>query len=228
MFNIIFGTQEAERVALEGTGNFGVLGLMPPCSPFQQMVRKMDERQGLRTPSTLPRFLSEITSSAEATNPRDYVYAFLEFWGKDADLVIPDYDLATEAVFTLSARKQVQASNNLDILGFCSGTKGQENLLPSWVPNWGTPNESFDLSGHYDTEAFKASSTYRHKEKPVSDLSRLVVCGKQVDCIDGMFYTFPEAGAFKKLPDSLHDFIRLDTLYLCVKGLSKDPPIQNF
>jgi hypothetical protein len=90
----------------------------------------------------------------QATNPRDYIYAFLAFQPEDATVKIrPDYALPPAAAWTEAAKSLIRQTESLDIFSAAradltiagDGGKGfgggmpSSNDLPTWVPYWSEP-----------------------------------------------------------------------------------------
>lgn len=72
--------------------------------------------------------------SAEATDPRDYVYAKLGL-ASDGYFVIPEYESSTQTVYRNFVMGHIKALQSLDIIYFDARPR-QTPGLPSWVPDW--------------------------------------------------------------------------------------------
>ncbi|RYP30205.1 hypothetical protein DL767_006352 [Monosporascus sp. MG133] len=87
-------------------------------------------------------------SHLDATNHRDYVYAFLAFHRptvaeaggiasrKPGMAIKPIYTNTVPETYTDLARTVISSSQTLEILQYMVPTKPSEYDLPSWVPNW--------------------------------------------------------------------------------------------
>jgi hypothetical protein len=86
-------------------------------------------------PSTLLDLL-EGTRNAQATDPRDRVYALLNLC-KDAvePRIAPDYTIDVEQTYEFLARTLIEAGQGSRLL-LSAGELGSNLGLPSWVPDW--------------------------------------------------------------------------------------------
>lgn len=97
--------------------------------------------------SPLEAILSDITMnlgewSYEATDPRDRVFAVVGFTSDSNALgIVPDYTTSCAHVYSQATEAILTSSRTLDILYAVSGQKSVQGL-PSWVPDWSTPNAS--------------------------------------------------------------------------------------
>ncbi|CZR68417.1 uncharacterized protein PAC_18316 [Phialocephala subalpina] len=74
---------------------------------------------------------------AQATDPRDYIFALLGIANDSAALgIAADYSLSTSACYTHVAKAFLK-KGYMRILWLCTQPKSQANL-PSWVPDWST------------------------------------------------------------------------------------------
>lgn len=151
------------------------------------------------------------SSFTEVTDRRDYVYAFLGFWGSYAEFLKPNYGLSVNDVFIQSAWALAAASNSLDILGFCSALEPLDGL-PSWVPTWGSLPNALAFAGKYNTEVFCASGSYIHQHSGAKDVHQLSIRGRKVGSVEHIVYQFPGplSENFSKDPQSLREFLNLD------------------
>jgi hypothetical protein len=72
-----------------------------------------------------------------ATDPRDMVYAILNLANIRPELtylLIPNYALTVEHVYTRTAKYIILEENNLNLFGSCTYSHSLD--LPSWVPAW--------------------------------------------------------------------------------------------
>jgi hypothetical protein len=76
--------------------------------------------------------------SAQATDPRDYVYAKLGL-ASDGQFVLPDYTKGVIKTYRDFVAGHIMATRSLDIIYFDARPRATPNL-PSWVPDW---NASF-------------------------------------------------------------------------------------
>ena len=86
-------------------------------------------------------FLSHVNSShfRNATDPRDKLFGLLGLVPTDIGIKV-DYDADPSDVFVQSTRALIEATGDLDVLGFCYPYKigNLDTPLPSWVPQWGS------------------------------------------------------------------------------------------
>lgn len=101
---------------------------------------------GYKTPImrdlTLLKLLQDSRAS-EATDPKDKVYGILALSSdfRSGSVLVPDYNLTVEEVYTSVVKAHIEKYGNLDILGYCGYTAGGLNL-PSWVPDWRSAPET--------------------------------------------------------------------------------------
>lgn len=72
--------------------------------------------------------------SAQATDPRDYVYAKLGL-ASDGHFVQPDYTKGVQETYRDFVMGHIEATRSLDIIYFDARPR-QTPMLPSWVPDW--------------------------------------------------------------------------------------------
>jgi hypothetical protein len=78
--------------------------------------------------------LRTVTTTFEATDPRDKLYAVLNMASReDAMAVMPDYSKSPDCVFTDFIRSLVQRDKSLDCLLF--NHMGTNDFGPSWIPD---------------------------------------------------------------------------------------------
>ncbi|PHH88411.1 hypothetical protein CDD83_7555 [Cordyceps sp. RAO-2017] len=136
--------------------------------------------------------------SAQATDPRDYIYAKLGL-ASDGHFVQPDYTKEVQQTYRDFVVGYVQASRSLDIIYFDARPR-KTPLLPSWVPDWNASYGAQHL-GRETTVSIAADVPPTRQELPDqaahdgvarldcsgSDcLSRLVVSGCFCDAVDGV------------------------------------------
>ncbi|KAI0014562.1 heterokaryon incompatibility protein-domain-containing protein [Xylariomycetidae sp. FL0641] len=74
------------------------------------------------------------TRTAEATDPRDYIYAKLGL-ASDGQHVQPDYSKSLEETYRNFVLGHIKAFRSLDIITYDARPR-QNQGLPSWVPDW--------------------------------------------------------------------------------------------
>ncbi|RYP13310.1 hypothetical protein DL765_006933 [Monosporascus sp. GIB2] len=121
---------------------------------IQDPQRTEDLRQRLAQPSAAS-LTSLLQSSvhAQASNPRDKVYALLNLAYDRPSLnpPIPDYNLATEEVYLQTARFVLSTPDQFTMLSFAGiGSPRQFSRLPSWVPDWTSPPKGVPLTTSSD------------------------------------------------------------------------------
>ena len=88
---------------------------------------------------------------AQATEPRDKIYAFLGIYDELAEDrahgIVLNYLSPVREVYVDAAMKLIRYSKNLDILGIAGQrATGMDDELPSWVPDWSTTDLTSALS----------------------------------------------------------------------------------
>jgi hypothetical protein len=83
---------------------------------------------------------------AKTADPRDVIYSLLGVAaGRKSPLIKPDYTLSWRLLYVWVARKIIEGTHKLDILGEAiavpTATAHTSNALPSWVPDWRVPIE---------------------------------------------------------------------------------------
>jgi len=74
---------------------------------------------------------------AQATNPRDKVYALAGIAGSLSKYGLEiDYTIGVEKVFEDVTRSYLREKSDLDILSFARGSKDDSGTTPSWVLDW--------------------------------------------------------------------------------------------
>ncbi|KAI0096400.1 heterokaryon incompatibility protein-domain-containing protein [Nemania sp. FL0031] len=91
-------------------------------------------------------FLLQYMQRADCTDPRDRVYAFIDFLERGSvhlqnpsplrKELLPDYTLTVPEVYTNMAWHMVLSVQHLDLLSFASGPENGLPGLPSWAPDW--------------------------------------------------------------------------------------------
>ena len=78
-----------------------------------------------------------ISSSRQASDPRDHVYALHGVLDYGYGLIKPSYELSTEKVFSNATRELFQDTRSLSALGHAIGVEPNNvHELPSWVCDW--------------------------------------------------------------------------------------------
>ena len=148
------------------------------------------------TPSKTP-FINALVEgrSAQATNPRDKVYAII---GMTRDVMYPKYSDPVIDIYIETALKIATTSFGIDLLCCVDHLHPTPNQ-PSWVPDWATPRQTTSL-GFYA----KYHDVYRAIKKPYWEMQSrteitengagLVITGFIVDSITkvGMISEEPE------------------------------------
>lgn len=88
----------------------------------------------------LCRILSDVRPYLHATDPRDYVLAYLSCWKPRTFEMQDVYDVPASTVYTRFAKSLINESKSLDLLARGHGLElvYDDNVvnLPSWVPDW--------------------------------------------------------------------------------------------
>lgn len=90
------------------------------------------------------------TRSAQATDPRDKVYALLGLaQGEKSIMPQPDYSISVRDTYLKVAKYwfHVKSGNDLTFLNYVQG-RNEANNLPSWVPDWSVPATTALLASH--------------------------------------------------------------------------------
>lgn len=129
---------------------------------------------------------------------RDRVYAFLSLAHKWYG-IIPGYTMENTVIHVLinTAQKIVEFEKTLGILDHASqGREKQASLVPSWVPDWTSPETDCGLKNHvssqyldYADKPFTASkglcATVEFREDRINETSRgLKAKGVLIDRLD--------------------------------------------
>jgi hypothetical protein len=89
-----------------------------------------------------------ITTTFEATDPRDHVYALLGLAtdvGPEQLGILPDYTLATAAVFENLTIRMVRQGQYLDVLNYANSKLNRHMNLATWVPAWDVHEDAYPL-----------------------------------------------------------------------------------
>lgn len=136
-----------------------------------------------------------------ATDPRDKLFGILGLVTADSGIDV-DYTSAPSEVFIRSTRALIEASGNLDALGFCypynPSTYSDKTPLPSWVPQWGSTGTfarpMMFFAGHINTCALRTTHASRGLPcKPTwsEDGKTMVIEGFIVDTIKRLTPVLP-------------------------------------
>ncbi|KAH8892685.1 HET-domain-containing protein [Thozetella sp. PMI_491] len=135
-----------------------------------------------------------------ATDPRDFIYAYLAFQnGSAASTIRPDYRLSPAKVWTATAKSIIRQTKSLDIFasargrttiaggggqGFGGGLPSSKEL-PSWVPYW---SEVFPyarpLNAPDFTTSFDAARGRMHEWVDGDEVGELVAQGMDVSKVE--------------------------------------------
>ena len=164
------------------TGGFEMIQLI------QDARRRIFEPQSIGA-SSLQRSgflltLLPVLRRAQATDPRDLIFAFLAFQRDEGITVTPESYRQTQGeVWTHAAQSIIKASRSLDIFAALSGDTERPLQLPSWVPYW---SDCFPYSRPIATPVshFRASRNLPHVWQESEDPKRLHIRGKIIDRIN--------------------------------------------
>lgn len=161
---------------------------------FEMIQLIQDARQRLSEPGSAIAFsqgrsqflmtLLQVLRRAQATEPRDLIFAFLAFQEDEGITVNPEsYRQTQEEVWTHTAECIIKASQSLDIFAALSGDTVRQLQLPSWVPYW---SDIFPYSRPIATPVsrFRASRGLPHIWKGAENHTKLHVRGKIIDHIN--------------------------------------------
>jgi hypothetical protein len=94
---------------------------------------------------------------AKTSDPRDVIYSLLGVVaGETSSLIIPDYNRSWQQLYIWVAKRIIEETHNLDILGELSSEAlvDRKEGLPSWVPDWCAPlNEDTKFNGSLNIKA---------------------------------------------------------------------------
>ncbi|CAN9316228.1 unnamed protein product [Alternaria sp. RS040] len=129
---------------------------------------------------------------AESSDPRDKVYAFLGLANKSLSpfrtqpsVLIPDYNLSVQEVYTETATVLMSSYKNLSWLSHVEdASQRQISNLPSWVPDLSVSLQPYPL--RYRGPAHWAAAGSRHWRPAITNMREglLRVQGIQLDHID--------------------------------------------
>ncbi|KAG4436713.1 hypothetical protein IFR05_007796 [Cadophora sp. M221] len=133
-------------------------------------------------PSPFLRLLS-VHGHSQASDPRDKVFA-LKGLATDADSIEIDYTKPIDQIYRDTAFRLINISQTLDVLSVAAVHTSDIDLhLPTWVPDWRTPETAHSL---YDPEVdfgFHASAHSRYDPVISHDGLRLRLLGYELDTI---------------------------------------------
>jgi len=119
------------------------------CAQVFELILSYHKARAASTSLNILAFL-ENHRVAQATEPRDKIYAFLgihdELAGDRAHGILPNYLSPVREVYIDAAMRIIQHANSLDVLGMAGHRDNAIDKLPSWVPDWSTSDLTSALS----------------------------------------------------------------------------------
>jgi hypothetical protein len=152
------------------------------------MMEQQRRKESLKTKQQLLMFLAKSMGEFQASDPRDFVYAFLGLLQNPDGLLQPDYSRSLRDVFTSTTRAFIERSQVPDVLGLASGVEySSARDLPSWAVDWSGEGLTVALCNPKRLTAFRASGRSGYKPDPTcANPARLRVHGKVIDRIEWM------------------------------------------
>jgi hypothetical protein len=191
------------------------------------MMETQRNKQSLKTNRQFLMFLAESIGEFQATDSRDFVYAFLGLMQDPDGLLKPDYSLSLREVFTLTIRVFIERSQVLDVLNLVSGVEySSARDLPSWAVDWSGEGRNITLCNPKRWTEFRASVNSKYILNPeCANPARLRVHGKVIDIIKWMsthahekYYYLDPSRKFLNL-DGIHDEL--------ISNLPEDTPTAD-
>ena len=90
-------------------------------------------------PYTLTNLLP-ITRHLQCSDPRDKVYAILNFASDESSDIQPDYSMSTSEVFRTVVEHSLSKFKSLKVLSECS-LRERKLSMPTWVPDWSVQSQ---------------------------------------------------------------------------------------
>jgi hypothetical protein len=146
---------------------------------------------------------------AQATDPRDKVFALLGLLNDPSSEMQPDYGLTVKETYRQAAHSILRKDQNLDLLSIPRPLGGSRvQGLPSWIPDWSVEDLTLPLTFYLWREEENAAQIARRYDKCVTEGSRESALGVHGYIIDQITLVGPIPKRDKKSDNpnaSLHD-----------------------
>ncbi|KAI6089079.1 heterokaryon incompatibility protein-domain-containing protein [Hypoxylon rubiginosum] len=134
----------------------------------------------------------QMTRHAEATDPRDCIFAKMAISNNElAELCPPNYDISAEELWRIFFQEYVQQKKDLYVICLANNVYPQNDHLPSWLPDWSYPKYPHPLCNFYDElhpewPHFDAAKGTEPSVLVTQDRCHLLCIGLEIDEVDGI------------------------------------------